>query len=115
MFGFLKNLFTQANDNQVKDAIKEGAFLVDVRTPTEFSTGSVNGAVNIPLANLEYQLKKFNGKKNIVLFCRSGIRASKAKAILEQNGFTNVINGSTWQNVASAKEAAEAEIQASAH
>lgn len=34
-----------------------------------------------------------------MLFCRSGNRSGQAKAILEQNGFTNVINGGTWQNV----------------
>ncbi|CEN47472.1 Rhodanese domain protein (fragment) [Capnocytophaga canis] len=44
-------------------------------------------------------MSKFKNKKNIVVFCRSGARSSQAKSILEQNGFQNVINGKTWQNV----------------
>lgn len=99
MFGIFKNLFGKTDNNQLKEAIKDKAFLVDVRTPGEFSGGSVKGAVNIPLDKVPAQLSKFKGKKNIVVFCRSGNRSSQAKSILENNGFQNVINGGTWNNV----------------
>jgi len=99
MFGIFKNLFTQTDNKQLIEAIKNGAFLVDVRTPAEFSSGSVTGAVNIPLDRIQGQLQKFRNRNNIVVFCRSGSRSSQAKKILEQNGFQNVINGGTWQNV----------------
>jgi rhodanese-related sulfurtransferase len=99
MFGLLKNLFGQPDKSALSRAIQEGAYLVDVRTPAEFVQGSAKGAVNIPLDQLQKKLDAFKGKKNIVVFCRSGNRSSQAKAILEQNGFTNVINGGTWQNV----------------
>ncbi|MFA6060131.1 MAG: rhodanese-like domain-containing protein [Taibaiella sp.] len=97
--GILSTLFGNKDNVQLSAAIKEGAFLVDVRTPGEFSAGSVKGAVNIPLDTVANQLARFKGKKNIVVFCRSGNRSSQAKNILEQNGFQNVINGGTWQNV----------------
>jgi rhodanese-related sulfurtransferase len=61
--------------------------------------GSVKGAVNIPLGNLRDQLFKFKDQKNIVVFCKSGVRSAQAKRILEQNGFQNVTNGRTWKNV----------------
>jgi rhodanese-related sulfurtransferase len=99
MFNLLKNLFGQPDKSALSRAIQEGAYLVDVRTPAEFVQGSVKGAVNIPLDQLQKKLDAFKGKKNIVVFCRSGNRSSQAKAILEQHGFTNVINGGTWQNV----------------
>ncbi len=83
----------------LKKALSEGAFLVDVRTPAEFAAGSVEGAINIPLSEVEDELKQFKGKKNVVVFCRSGGRSAQAKNILDQNGFNNVINGLTWQNV----------------
>ncbi len=79
--------------------IKEGAFLVDVRTPGEFAEGHVNGSVNIPLDQIDSQLEKFKEKEQIIVFCRSGARSGQAKLILEQNGFTNVTNGGTWQDV----------------
>jgi rhodanese-related sulfurtransferase len=99
MFGIFKNMFAQTDNNQLREAIKNGAFLVDVRTPSEFSGGSVKGAVNIPLDKVPSQLSKFKDKKYIVVFCRSGNRSSQAKSILEQNGFQNVINGGSWENV----------------
>jgi rhodanese-related sulfurtransferase len=99
MFGIFKNIFSKTDTTQMKDIISKGAFLVDVRTPAEFSEGHVNGSVNIPLDQVQNQLAKFKNKENIVVFCRSGNRSSQAKSILEQNGFTNVTNGGTWQDV----------------
>lgn len=97
--GLFSELFGKTDNSQLAAAIKDGAFLVDVRTPAEFSTGSVKGAVNIPLDKISGQLSKFKNKKTIVVFCRSGNRSAQAKSILEQNGFPHVINGGTWQHV----------------
>lgn len=97
MFGIFKN---QSRDNgNLQEIIKNGAFLVDVREPGEFSSGSVKGAVNIPLNTIQGHLHKFRDKKSIVVFCRSGNRSSQAKVILERNGLTEIFNGGTWQNV----------------
>ena len=84
----------------LKEMINGGAFLVDVRSPGEFSGGSAKGAVNIPLDQVTRQLDKFKNKSQLVVFCRSGNRSGQAKSILESNGFTNVTNGGTWDNVA---------------
>ncbi len=105
MFGILKNLFAGADNSALIEAIKQGAYLVDVRTPSEYSGGSVHGAVNIPVDQIAKHLSKFKGKKNIVVFCRSGNRSAQAKSILQQNGISQVINGGTWQNVKQATNA----------
>ena len=97
--GFFSSIFGSTDNSKLLEAIQEGAFLVDVRSTGEFASGSAKGAVNIPLDRIGSQLSKFKGKKNIVVFCRSGNRSSQAKSILEQNGFQNVINGGTYQNV----------------
>lgn len=94
-----QKLFSSVPAVDLKSIIDEGAFLVDVRTTGEFMDGHVKGSVNIPLDNLPHQLAKFKNKKNIVVFCRSGNRSSQAKSILQQNGFANVVNGGTWENV----------------
>ena len=97
--GILQQLFGGGKTVDLKKIIEEGAFLVDVRTPEEFAAGHVKGSVNIPLNMISAQLIKFKNKKNIIVFCLSGGRSSQAKSILEQHGFTNVINGGTWNYV----------------
>lgn len=87
------------NITPLKKALSEGAFLVDVRTPAEYAAGSVPGAINIPLDQVESQLSQFKDKENIVVFCRSGGRSAQAMNILNQNGINDVVNGLTWQNV----------------
>ncbi len=93
-------LFGGGSSVDLKSVINEGAFLVDVRTPEEFSDGYVEGSINIPLDNINKEIAQFRDKKNIIVFCRSGNRSSMAKSLLAQQGFINVINGGTWQNVA---------------
>lgn len=96
------NLFKSggAKSEELKNIINDNAFLVDVRTPGEFSSGSAKGAVNIPLDQVGSKINKFNGKKNIVVFCKSGMRSAQAKAILNRNGVNNVTNGKTVSKVA---------------
>ncbi len=98
MFNLIQKIFG-SNDESIKAAIKEDAFLVDVRTPAEYAQGNVKGSVNIPLDRIAQQTEKFINKKHIIVFCKSGARSGQAKSILESNGFKNVINGGSWQNV----------------
>nr|WP_299205320.1 rhodanese-like domain-containing protein [uncultured Brumimicrobium sp.] len=82
---------TQSNSQ--KETINfENAFIVDVRTPGEFASGHFEGAVNIPVNEVEQNLSKFDGEEQIVVYCRSGARSGNAKKILERNGYTNIIN-----------------------
>lgn len=98
MFNLFNNL--SPSGQNLKQHIAEGALLVDVRSPGEFAGGSAKGAINIPLDNLMQHLDKFRGHRHIIVFCRSGNRSAMAKQILEGQGFKNVINGGTWENVA---------------
>src|SRR5690554_835296 len=101
LFGLFKNFIAQAQNDtgNIKDAIQNGAFSVDVRTPEEFAAGSVKGAVNIPLDKIESNLDQFKDKSHIVVFCKSGNRSGQAKRILEKNGITSVTNGGSWLQV----------------
>ena len=72
----------------------QGALLLDVRTPAEFAQGSVAGALNIPLQQLEGRLRELPKNKKIVTFCRSGGRSGSAAGILSRAGF-QVENGGT--------------------
>lgn len=98
MFGLIKDIFSN-NDAELVSIVKNGAYLVDVRTPGEFAEGYVAGSVNIPLDQIGNRIEEFNGKAQIVVFCRSGNRSGQAKAILNHHGFNNVVNGGTWQDI----------------
>lgn len=99
MIGLFKSIFGQKENSQLIQTIEEGAYLVDVRSPQEFSAGSAKGAVNIPLDAVPSQISKLKSKKSIVVFCHSGARSGVAKGILEKNGCQNVINGGSCNNV----------------
>lgn len=98
MMNIFKQLFASPSAD-IKDLVKEGAFLVDVRTAGEFNAEHVKGSVNIPLDRVLAEISKFKNKKNIIVFCRSGNRSGQAKSILEQNAIPNVVNGGTWDYV----------------
>lgn len=101
LFAAMMVLFMGAcSVNQSKSSSGVKSFLVDVRTPDEFAEGSVVGAVNIPLNEIESRIKEFEGKSEIIVFCRSGNRSSQAQSILQQHGIQHVVNGGTWQQVA---------------
>ena len=81
----------QIDSPQAKDLVKKGALLVDVRTPEEFAEGHIDKAVNIPVAQLASRISELGAKDTtIVLYCRSGMRSSRAASTLQEKGFTKV-------------------------
>ena len=87
------------NDNrisveQVKGDLEAGKdfVLLDVRTKEEFREGHIEGAINIPLANLAYEIENAVPEKDqeIVLYCRSGVRTLTAAEILKELDYTKV-------------------------
>jgi phage shock protein E len=77
----------------IRDKIKAGARVIDVRTQDEFADGAYPGAENIPLSELPSRLEGL-GKKDapIILYCASGARSAKATRILKAAGFSDVVN-----------------------
>ena len=63
-------------------------FLLDVRNPPELAVESVPGALNIPLPQLRGRLAELPRDREILVICRSAVRAYYATRILLQNGFT---------------------------
>ncbi len=79
--------------NEIEDLIRNGTKIFDVRTPDEYAESHYEGAVNIPLSEIESRIDEFGPKDEpIIVYCRSGNRAELARTILEENGYTNVYN-----------------------
>ena len=80
------------------------ATLVDVREPYEYEEGHVEGAVNIPLGEVQNRAAEFaDMSRPLILMCRSGGRSGMATKILEAKGQTEVYNGGGWEAVNEAK------------
>lgn len=71
--------------------IKNGAKLIDVRTPEEYSTMHVKDAFLWPLQDIEARRFPSSDKtQKYYVYCRSGNRSAQAKELLENAGYTNV-------------------------
>lgn len=67
---------------------------MDVRNPSEFSSGHVPGAMNVPLGNLSNEApRRFRDKNQLLLLhCLSGTRSGIARGQLKTMGYNNVFN-----------------------
>ncbi len=95
MLEFVKKLLGPRVDLAQK--MKEGAVIVDVRSPGEYAAGHVKGSKNIPLNDIESKLeaiKKWN--KPVITCCASGMRSGSAASVLNRNGL-EAYNAGPWQ------------------
>ena len=79
---------------QEDDRAKENYLVIDVRGADEYAAGHVKHAINIPLGELESRLDEISAYKdrNVVLYCNTGNRSSKALDLLKQKGFSMLMN-----------------------
>ena len=90
---FIKAKSSSLSSDDAKSLVKDGALLIDVRSPAEFKQGHIKGAKNIPLNEIASRTKEIGKvEQAVVLYCRSGSRSSGAMRILKSNGFLNVNN-----------------------
>jgi NADPH-dependent 2,4-dienoyl-CoA reductase/sulfur reductase-like enzyme/peroxiredoxin family protein/rhodanese-related sulfurtransferase/TusA-related sulfurtransferase len=76
------------------DKEKEGALLVDARTPLEFGLEHLEGAVNIPFVTLRSNLDKLPKDKaaKIIVYCNVGLTAYQWIRVAVNLGYTNIYN-----------------------
>ena len=70
--------------------------IIDVREPYEYNEGHVEGALNIPPAEILAGAKKLDDvakDAELILYCKSGSRSNVSIKILKDLGFTNLVNG----------------------
>jgi len=65
----------------------DGVFCLDVRDPSEFKNGAIDGAINIPLSQLRDRLEELPRDREIWVTCGVGQRAYYACRLLGQHGF----------------------------
>ena len=79
--------------------MKDGAIVIDVRTPGEFNSGHINGSTNVPLDKIKSKIKKLeNLNKPVIFCCASGVRSGQATSYAKSRGI-NAYNGGGWSSL----------------
>lgn len=85
---------TEISKQQLEKMIKQGAILLDVRSPQEFQEGHLENAISLP----EYEIKQRANQilpdktRVIIVYCSTGHRSKKSQIILEKLGYQKVYN-----------------------
>ena len=87
----LTALATDVSFNGTKPAV-----IIDVRTPEEFSSGHIDGAINIPVDQIRQGIQSIKGLKKdspVLVYCRTGRRSALARGMLEKQGYQRILDG----------------------
>ena len=85
---------------RIKEALRKGAIIIDVRDAAEYDRGHIPDAFNIPVDRITVSIQRIKAEKMpIVVCCNSGERSSAAVQLLKAKGVKEVYNGGNWENV----------------
>lgn len=93
--GFLSFL----SSSPVKEALRQGAVIIDVRPPYQYDQGKVPHSLNIPVDQISKNAGYIRKLGRPVVLCGSGWDSGAAKRILQQFGMKEVYNGGSWARV----------------
>ena len=87
--------------NKIKDAIRAGAIVIDVRTVHEYDQGRLRGSINIPLDGIPVSVERILHFNKPIVFCGNGDgRSIKALRFMKKNGLKNGLEGGNWERIA---------------
>lgn len=84
---------------ETRRLLDEGARLVDVRTPDEYRTGALQGAINHPVQWMAAGEVPADKETPVVVYCVTGQRSRMAKQVLKDAGFRHVHDLGGFQNI----------------
>src|ERR1700761_4798450 len=84
----------------VRDALREGAVIIDLRTAYEYDQGHIPRSLNIPADRIKANIERIRALgKPVILCCGNGNHCWEAAAFLRDSGLSRVINGGNWQSL----------------
>ena len=85
---------TKVDPATADSLVKQGVTVLDVRTPEEFATGHITGAVNVNWEGTDFaaQVKQLDPAKPVLVYCHSGNRSGQAVQVMEQEGFQRIFD-----------------------
>ena len=85
--------------NSIKDCLRQGAVIIDVRPPYLYDQGRIRGSLNIPLEQVAKNAGYIRSMRKPVVLCGTGSDSATARRILQQSGVPNVYSGGNWERV----------------
>jgi phage shock protein E len=98
---WLSDLFGLVSGNTgIRQALREGGVVIDLRTAYEYDQGHIPRALNIPIDRIKGSIGRIKDlKKPVILCCSAGVQCREAAEILRAAGVTQVYNGGDWQSL----------------
>lgn len=94
---FITTLF---GGSKLKNALRKGAIIIDVRSGIEYDRGHVPDAFNIPVDRIKTSADRLKESKlPVIICCNSGDRSRTAVQLLKSKGLKKVYNGGNWEDL----------------
>jgi rhodanese-related sulfurtransferase len=90
VWAYEKNI--SARDAKALLDTNKNVYLLDVRTPQEYSQGKLSGSVLIPIGEFERRIREVPKNRTIVVYCAVGSRSKQVAGFLAQQGYRDVYN-----------------------
>lgn len=96
-----RRMMRRSHPKALASALANGALVLDVRSKEEFDQGHYPGARNIPLENLSGEVTSLQARPDqpVIIYCQSGMRAAMARRLLQEAGYTQVLNAGSLGNL----------------
>jgi phage shock protein E len=92
--------FLGLGNGKIKDALRKGAVIIDVRNVNEYDQGRIPDSVNIPVDKIAANAERIRQMNRPVIFCcASGSGSSQAMQIMKGKGLKDVYNGGSWTHL----------------
>ena len=84
-------------NGKIKDALRRGAIVIDIRTAAEFDRGKVRDSINIPVDRININLRRIVQMSGPIIICSdSDSENERVIDVLKANGVKEIYNGSNW-------------------
>jgi len=87
-------------NGKIKEALRRGGTVIDIRTASEFDQGKVRGSINIPTDRISINLQRIRQMSRPIIICsNSDSESEKIIGFLKANGIKEIYNGGPWTRV----------------
>jgi phage shock protein E len=95
-----KILDTLGGSGGIRQALREGAVVIDLRTAYEFDQGHIPRSLNIPVDRIRVNITRIRDlNRPIILCCAGGAHCRDAASMLHEAGIGRVHIGGSWESV----------------